>query len=179
MFAHRYVIAAFMLAAPTLALNPAAGHAATPAPHDLVKEVVALPRDQGRAFFEARGFPPAIGAQIADACVLRVVLKNDTGGQTLHVDLHDWRVRREQQQRRLRLEADWQAAWTHVPVPRAAAVAFHYALLPTVQVLAPGDWLQGMVTADLPPGRQFDLYIVWTEGDREHESYVRGLRCAS
>lgn len=145
---------------------------------DLAIEATPLPRDQGRAFFEARGFSADISARIADACVLRLVLKNRATAKDIRVDLADWRTEHRMQMHPLRLEADWRQEWAQATVSPAAKIAFRYSLLPTAQTLAPGDWLQGMITADLRPGSAFDLRIAWSEDGKQRQTRLRGLRCA-
>lgn len=147
--------------------------------NSLTVEVTPLPRDQTGAFFEGRGFSPALSTKIASACVMKVVVRNTSASAIIHNSLADWRIQDKAHEQPLRLEADWQKAWARErAVPQSAKIAFRYAMLPTAETLNPGDWLQGLVTADLAPGSHFDLRIAWTDNDQPKQAWLRGLRCA-
>jgi hypothetical protein len=154
-------------------------------PHSLSQagfkvEVTPLPPNQIGAFFEARGFSPQASTKIGADCVIKVVVRNLSARAIIRNSLADWRVRdKAGHEQALRLEADWQQAWTSgADVSPSARIAFRYSMLPTVETLKPGDWLQGLVTAGLTPGSHFDLRIVWTDNDKPKQAWLRGLSCA-
>jgi len=148
-------------------------------PDGLAVELVQRPIDLTEAFFQGRGFTPATSRQIADACVMAVVVKNRSPSGTIRFNLADWRVITSGHEQPLRLEADWHKEWGKERVSRPAQIAFRYALLPTVDRLGPGDWLQGMITANLGAGRHFDLRIRWTDNGVPKQTTVRSVLCSA
>ena len=148
-------------------------------PDGLAVELVQRPIDLTEAFFQGRGFAPAASRQIADACVMAVVVKNRSSSGTIRFNLADWRVITNGHEQPLRLEADWRKEWGKERISRPAQIAFRYALLPTVDRLGPGDWLQGMITANLGAGRHFDLRIRWTDNGVPKQATVRRVLCSA
>ncbi len=142
-------------------------------------ELIQRPLDRTQAFFQGRGFSPDITQRIANACVMAVVARNLSATRTLRIDVAEWRVTSDGREQPLRLETDWQKQWENGAVSPQARIAFRYSMLPTVQSLRPGDWMQGMITANLNPGRRFDLHIRWTENGRRKQAWVRDAVCAT
>ncbi|MDA8363113.1 MAG: hypothetical protein M0Z84_04680 [Gammaproteobacteria bacterium] len=179
---------AFLAASLLLGWVPAAAGSAGPqlarrwslvTPEGLAVEFVQRPLDLTEAFFQGRGFTPAVSRQIANACVLAVVVSNRSASTIFRVDLGDWRVQgRDVRPQQLRLDADWQRAWKRMRIARAQRIAFRYAMLPTRQVLRPGDRLQGMITTNLSTGQRFDMNIRWEANGEPGQAWLRGLACA-
>lgn len=145
----------------------------------LAVELIQRPIDLTEAFFQGRGFTPSVSRQIADACVMAVVVKNLSAARTIRINLGDWRVVADGHKNQLRLEADWHRQWGKERVAPSAQIAFRYAMLPTVERLGGGDWLQGMVTANLGPGQRFDLQVRWTENGVPEQAWVRNVLCSA
>lgn len=136
--------------------------------------------DQSRAYFTGRGFEAADADIIATRCVFQAVVRNlANAGPAMEVDLADWRVIEPgREPRPPYLERDWERLWTELKVPMPGRIAFRWSLFPTVQRFEPGDWNMGMVTMDLPPQSEFDLFAVWRRGDKFEQVRFPGLRCA-
>jgi len=145
----------------------------------LTIEFIQRQLNQTQAFYQGRGFSPDVTQQIARACVMSVVARNLAANRTLRIDLADWRVKRDGHEQPLRMESDWQKEWAKSGVSQSARIAFRYSMLPTIQLLAPGDWMQGMITVNLDPGRHFDLHIYWTENGKPKQAWLHRLVCAA
>jgi hypothetical protein len=137
--------------------------------------------DQTRAFFQGRGFLPEQAEPLARDCVLQAIIRNDTGNAAaLTLDLADWRVHPVGGGAQpLRLEAQWQTEWERLGVSRPARIAFRWALFPTKQRFAPGDWNMGMITLGLPPGSRFALEVVWQSGEQQRRQRFPAMQCAA
>jgi hypothetical protein len=142
-------------------------------------EVIQRLPDQTRAFFEARGFRTGEVEEIAVACVMQAILRNVSDDVMLEVDLARWRRTAEDDAGPLRLRDDWKTLWQSSGAPPAARIAFNWALFPTRQRFAPGDYNWGMMSFALAPGSVFDLRVVWREDTVEHEAVMPGIRCAA
>lgn len=135
--------------------------------------------EQTRAFFQARGFTPEAAERLAGVCVIQTVIRNNSRTAVIHTDIGNWRVMTGTGERPYRLESDWQKQWQNLNVSQPARIAFRFALLPAVQSLNPGDWLQGMTTLEVPLRERFDLKVRWTEDQANREATVGGVRCAA
>ncbi len=145
-----------------------------------IRLVQRLP-DQTRGFFHARGFAVADAERIAQSCVFQTVFRNlappsDPG--VIEYDLRDWVVHAAGTRRPMKTREDWQREWTARAVPKAAQLAFEWALVPTRQTYGPGDYNWGMSVFDLAPGTAFDLDVVWRQRGERRSVRLTGLRCA-
>ncbi len=147
-----------------------------------LKLIQRLP-DQTRAFFLARGFPKAVADEIATACVLQTIGRNESPANqpvSLTYDLRDWRLRLpDGSEREIRYKEDWDRAWTGNPrVPRAARIAFRWATFPSAQQFEPGgDYNWGMTSFGLPPGSRFDLHVRWRENGQPKDAWIEDITC--
>ncbi len=135
--------------------------------------------DQVRGFYQARGFGAAEADLIARACVFQTVMKNEASANPVEVNLAEWWVEVEDDKKPLKLEQQWQQQWERLEVPQTARLAFRWALFPTVQSFANGDWNMGMTMFALPPSTVFDLHVNWQVGERSHEAVVRDVECVA
>jgi hypothetical protein len=133
--------------------------------------------DQVRGFYQARGFRAEEADLIARACVFQTVLKNEASENPVKIDLTEWRIEADGHKKQLKLEQQWQQQWERLDVSQTARLAFRWALFPTVQSFAKGDWNMGMTMFALPPSTVFDLHVNWRVGDRSHDAVVRALEC--
>jgi hypothetical protein len=145
-----------------------------------IRLVQRLP-DQTRGFFLARGFSVADSELIAQSCVFQTVFKNvappsDPG--VIEYNLDEWIVHAAGAPRRMKTREDWQKEWTARRAPKAAQLAFEWALLPTRQSYRPGDYNWGMSIFNLAPGTRFDLDIVWRQGGERRRARLKGVVCA-
>lgn len=140
---------------------------------DFHLELLQLLPDYVRAVYGARGLPAAAVEEVAGYCVFGSVARN-AGDRPLTYDSSGWRYRAQGSDawRPLRTKSDWLAAW------RARGIHFGWTLLPTAQTFNPGDWGQGFLTFDLPPGTRFDLRYTWTRDGRPGSALLEGLVCA-
>lgn len=139
--------------------------------------------DQTRGFYQARGFAVADAERIAQSCMFQTIFKNvapPTDASTLKYNLKEWTVHAAGTQRRLKTREEWAKEWGRAGrrVPQAARLAFEWGLLPTRQSYRPGDYNWGLSVFNLPPGTNFDLDVVWHEGDVRRQARIEGLRCA-
>lgn len=150
------------------------------APGMSVRLVQRLP-DQTRAFFLARGFSRAAVEQIAQSCVFQTVFKNTsntTDPAALEYDLRDWTVQSGERRQGMKTREDWAIVWTEQDAPKAARIAFEWALFPTRQIYNPGDYNWGMSIFDLVPGTRFDLTLVWKQHGERHTARIEDMQCA-
>ena len=145
-----------------------------------IRLVQRLP-EQTRGFFEARGFSESDAERIAQSCVFQTVFKNishQSDPSPIEYNLHDWVVHADGRQRTMKTREDWRRDWTARQAPKAAQLAFEWALFPTRQRYRPGDYNWGMSVFDLKPGTLFDLDVVWHQFGRDHTVRIKGMRCA-
>lgn len=135
--------------------------------------------DQTRAFFGARGFDKAARERIALACVFQSEFKNTAGNDEppVEYDLSEWRVHTDEEVRPLMVRETWKPIWQEHDLPKAARIAFEWALLPTYQEYATGDYNWGMTAYGLPPGSEFDLEFSWQRGDQHYTRRINGIEC--
>lgn len=137
--------------------------------------------DQSRAFFLARGFSRDDVELIAQSCVFQTVFKNLSTADApaaIDYDLRDWVVRSGAETRGMKTREDWAETWARREVPKAARIAFEWALFPTRQTYNAGDYNWGMSVFDLAPGDTFDLVLHWSQGGVRRTATLRGMRCA-
>ena len=142
-------------------------------------EVIQRLPDQTRAFFEARGFGTDAVDRIARTCVMQAILRNPSDVATLDVNLEAWRRTAAGEEGRLRLREDWMRTWAEDGTGAPARIAMNWALFPTRQQFAPGDYNWGMMSFDLPPGAVFDLDVVWHEDGERRAASIDAVRCAA
>jgi len=136
--------------------------------------------DQVRAFFQGRGFTAEQSERIAGFCVFQTVVRNEAeADEPLEVDITDWRVLRDGMESGTpRTAASWDTEWQSRDTGQAPRIAFRWALFPTSQTFAPGDWNMGMLTLDLPAGETFDLHIGWRRDGQTKNLEMTGISCA-
>jgi len=145
-----------------------------------IRLVQRLP-DQTRGFFQARGFPVEDSELIAQSCVFQSVFKNISAvsaPSTIEYNLRDWVVHTAGARRGLKTREDWQQEWATRQAPKAAQLAFEWALLPTRQSYRPGDYNWGMTLFGLKPGAEFDLDVVWHQDGKQRRVRLKAVRCA-
>lgn len=135
--------------------------------------------DQTRAFFDARGFDKKARERIALACVFQSEFKNTAGNNRppVEYDLTDWRIHTDKGTRSLMVRETWKDIWQQYDLPRPAQIAFEWALLPTRQKYAAGDYNWGMTAYGLPPGSTFDLEFSWSRGDKQYTRRINEIEC--
>lgn len=137
--------------------------------------------DQTRAFFQARGFPKETADSIATGCIMQSIGRNRGKQETpgsIDVDLKQWRMLHDGSEDPIKLKEQWDSEWPAGEVSDAARLAFRWANFPTQQDFAPGDFGWGMTSFALPPGRYFDLKVVWSVAGVEKNAWIRGIQCA-
>ncbi len=137
--------------------------------------------DQTRAYFMARGFAPDQADRIARRCVFQSMFKNTAvaGAPSVTIDLADWRVRHAGRESRLLTREQWRQNFPGSALPKAAAIALEWSLLPTQQEYAPGDYNWGMSSYGLAPGTVFDLAFSWIREGRRLQGRLNGVECAA
>ncbi len=167
------------------ALLPAsASLAATPIDYenaDLQLRFYPRTPDQMSAFYEARGFPPAMIAQLRDYCFITVSLRNK-GGDILWLDLADWRFTRASGEEVRRIpRSTWPPRWQAMGVPLASQSTFRWTLLPETLDFHPDEREGGNVIL-VPPDGTFSLSARFVRGTDRHGRVVNvrvdGLYCA-
>lgn len=137
--------------------------------------------DQTRAFFLGRGFQADNADRLAARCLFQTIIHNTErhGGDTIRLDLSEWRVVKNSQRLPLLLKSDWQQVWAEHGVSQRARIAFQWAFFPTRQMFAPGDWNMGMTSYPVAPGEALELEIVWHSGGQRHQQRIEGPVCGS
>lgn len=146
--------------------------------HGVTFSLTQILPDQARAFYLNRGFQPADAELYATACVYMTVLRNDAAPGEVSYRLADWRLVAGGQERPPRAVDDWMSVWQARALPEAARIAFRWAQFPPEQEYAQGEWNQGMLTAGVPAGSQFDLMVRWTAAGKTYEGKLENVRCA-
>ena len=137
--------------------------------------------DQTRGFFEARGFSKARAERIAQSCVFQTVFKNISGAaepSPLDYNLREWVVAHKGRTQGMKTREDWNRAWRENNTPKPARIAFEWALMPTRQRYAPGDYNWGMSMFNLAPGTRFDLTVTWRQHGENRQAVIKGIECA-
>jgi len=134
--------------------------------------------DQTRGFFEARGFSTRTADQLATACTLQAIVRNqaDTGAR-LELDRGDWRIYHDGREMTIRTKPEWMDLWPEEEVGKAARVAFEWATFPTRQAFDAGDYAWGMVPFGPQPGARFDLQLSWSIDGRQRTERIEGIEC--
>ena len=135
--------------------------------------------DQTRAFFDARGFDKDARERVALACVFQSEFRNVAGNDEPPVEykLTDWRIHTDEGTRSLMVRESWKKIWQQYDLSKPAKIAFEWALLPTYQKYAAGDYNWGMTAYGLPPGSEFDLEFSWQRGDQHYTRRINGIEC--
>lgn len=135
-------------------------------------ELVQLPPDYVKAFYEARGVPPELMKGMEQYCVFGSIARNESH-QPLSYRVADWRyVTPDGAEHPLKTKSDWVNEW------RELGVAYMWSLLPDDQTLDGGDWNQGFTTVALPPDSAFDLLYSWSRNGQTYTARIPGMRCA-
>lgn len=136
--------------------------------------------DQTRAFFGGRGFDRAARDEIAAHCVFQMTLENRAGAPgPLALDLRRWRALADGHAPVApRTAPRWNTAWERLQVPRAARIAFRWALFPEHQRFQPGDWNMGMLVLEADAGSTVELHATWQRDGADAQTVLPGLRCA-
>ena len=134
--------------------------------------------EQVRGFYMGRGFTPEDAALIAGDCIFQTVVRNDSPGTRVRMDMSGWKVVTKAGTGRPKLREDWGKIWKQRNSPAPARLAFRWALFPTVQEFEHGDWNMGMSSYGLPPGARFDLEFVFEVGDSTLAGEILEVECA-
>lgn len=146
--------------------------------HGVTLSLTQILPDQARAFYINRGFPPEAAERYASACVYMTVLRNDTAPGEVSFRLAEWSVRGEHGTRPPPAVETWMAQWRALGLSEAARIAFRWAQFPPEQEYAVGEWNQGMLATELPPGARFDLIARWTVAGERYEGKLENVVCA-
>ncbi|HFD79537.1 MAG TPA: hypothetical protein ENK05_03945 [Gammaproteobacteria bacterium] len=121
----------------TLAAPHGQSMAAAPA---VPVEVELVPRspEQMSAFYEARGFPPAMVARLARECFITVRIRN-TGREVVWLDLAQWRFSADDRPLRRYRRDYWKKKWEEMNIPLASQSTFRWTLLPETLDYQPGE----------------------------------------
>lgn len=133
--------------------------------------------DQVRAVYGSRGFSEAPVEMLARACFFQTVIRNDSTDQVAQVNLAEWRVENRLAGRPLTLERDWQRRLNGMGLTAAQKKTLRYALFPTEQQFAPGDWIMGMTSISPPPAERFNIRVRWHVGAQSFDALIEGIEC--
>ncbi len=144
-------------------------------------EIAPLTLDQVRAFFIGRDFQPNDANFIAETgCVFRSAIGNSgesANDPEVVVQLAKWRVLADGQITGLKTRELWADVWKSRGVRETPAIAFHWALFPTLQQYQPSDYNWGLISFALPPGTRFDLELHWMHKGVEQKHMLKALEC--
>lgn len=139
-----------------------------------------LSGDGVKAFFIGRGFSSKHTSYLAEqACVFRsdIGFNAKTDGPLLEIAVDEWIVDHDGKQHTPRLRKQWQEHWQNLGVDEEQQTAFHWAMFPTRQKFATGDYNWGMFGFMLPPGAQFELTVVWYVDGQKRSKTIKELEC--
>ncbi|HEX4944937.1 MAG TPA: hypothetical protein VFV55_11330 [Usitatibacteraceae bacterium] len=145
----------------------------------IVIKVTPLHAESVAGFLIGRGFPTREAKRYAEGCVVNVMLRNESGRETIDYDLRSWRTRSDGgTSRRLSTREEFLKQWRAAALPTAALMGFEWSQLPTPLELHAGDSARGMVHTGLAAGSRFDLLLEWKAGGRTHREDAKGIDCA-
>jgi hypothetical protein len=135
-------------------------------------QLVQMLPDYVAAVYASRGLPPELIARMRDHCVFGTILTNDSD-VTLRYRVADWRaVTPDGVSHPFRAKSAWVKEWA------AMGVGFRWSMLADEQSFAPGDWMQGFTTVELPPDTAFDFHFSVDLQGKRHDGTMAGVRCA-
>lgn len=135
--------------------------------------------EQAQAFYVGRGFTLEQIAPYTATCVYMTVLRNDDAPGTIHFISNNWSVLVKGKPHALMSVDDWVKKLSAPDIKPAALVAFRWAQFPIEQEYEPGgDWNQGMLSIDLPPGSEFDVIARWDIAGKAFAATLQGVQCA-
>jgi len=141
-----------------------------------------LSRDGVKAFFIGRGFSSEHTGYLAEqACVFRsdIGTNSKSNGPLLEIAVDEWIVDNNGKQHTPWLRKQWQKYWQAAGVDEEQQTAFHWAMFPTRQRFATGDYNWGMFSFMLSPGSRFDLTVTWYVDDEKRSKTIRNLECGT
>lgn len=136
--------------------------------------------DQVNAFYVNRGFTLPQIRPYASACVYMTVLRNDDAPGVIHFKRSNWSVKFDGSTQKFVSVEHWMRLLASEAVPRSALVALRWAQFPPEQSYEPGgDWNQGMIALELPPGSKFDVTARWDIAGKDFSATLQGVECAN
>lgn len=146
-------------------------------------EIQALALDQVLGFAIGRGFSSRDANFAArTGCIFRSNIGNAAPGAeqpAITLDLTKWRITVSGTEQAMMTRERWDRIWAMRKAPEAPKIAFHWALFPTHQSHAPGDYNWGFLSMGMPPGTLFDLDIHWRHGGKSFSHSFKGLKCGT
>ena len=136
--------------------------------------------DQTRAFYQGRGFTPAIANALGEACIFQTIARNvlpPDSTAAVEVNLTNWRIHVQGKSAPVKLKEEWLQDWETGEATRAARIAFRWATFPTRQTFLPGDYNWGMISFGPLPGATFDLRVVWRQDNEEKSAWIYRIQC--
>lgn len=150
-------------------------------------ELIQRSPEQTRSFFQGRGFSAKVADDIATSCVFQTIGRNteaENNTESVTVNLTEWRLAttdkqgEKKQTNSIKLKEDWDKEWKGAHVSSASRIAFRWATYPTEQSFDPGgDFNWGMISFGPKPDMIFDLHIVWKQGDKTHDAWIKQMQC--
>jgi hypothetical protein len=135
--------------------------------------------EQAQAFYVNRGFTLEQIASYTASCVYMTVVRNDSAPGTIHFITNNWSVLVNGKPHPLVSVDTWVQRFSAIHINKPALVAFRWAQFPPEQEYEPGgDWNQGMLSAGLAPGSQFDVIARWDIAGKAYETKLQGVQCA-
>lgn len=135
--------------------------------------------DQAKAFYVNRGFTLRQIQPYTSACIYMTVLRNDDAPGVIHFVRSDWSVLADGKSMDFVTVEQWIRRLTSGDTPKSALIAFRWAQFPPEQSYEPGgDWNQGMIAVELPPGSEFDVVARWEIAGTEFSATLQGVECA-
>lgn len=148
---------------------------------DIEIELIQRLPDQTRALFMNHEFSREVIEELALSCMFQTIIRNSgkSGtGQAVAIDLSRWRRHGGGTSEGLTLKEGWLDTWTEEDASQAARLVVRWGMFPTRQEYLPGDYNWGLTAYGLPPGAEFDLEVVWQEGEQMRTGSIRDIECA-
>ena len=123
-------------------------------------------REQMKAFYEGRGFPPPAINAIAEACFMTVVVINKTK-DTLWLELDNWQFGSDSPEVKRLDRPYWKQRWESLQLPMANQSTFGWTLLPEQRDLQADEGVGGNITMAYT-SKAFDITARFYQGEDKH-----------
>lgn len=135
--------------------------------------------EQLKAYYSNRGFDLKQVDEYIHSCVYMTVLRNDTAPTSIYYQSKKWIINSANKSQTVRQTQNWLDSLELQGAKIPALIAFQWSQFPTESTYEPGgDWNQGMLSANSPTSKQFNVIAQWTMDNKEFQISLNGVECA-
>lgn len=178
----RFVLPLILLAYSVSATGQAVGAAKSYDFENAALKIHLTPRtpEQMAAFYEGRGFPPAMIALLQQQCFITVGIRNKST-DILWLDLDHWQFTSAQGEVRRYARTHWQGLWKQLEIPAPSQATFRWTLLPETLDFRPDEAEGGNIILERV-SQPFTLAASFATGNDRSKTMIRveidNVRCA-